>query len=147
MSAYIPLDLQLQIRVRFGNCCAYCQTAESLIVTTFEFEHILPRSAGGETVVENLCLSCPSCNRYKASRQTAFDDLTQQTVSLFHPLCDQWSANFAWNEDATEIMGLSPSGRATITALKMNRPQILRVRRLWVMLGEHPPLISPLIDH
>jgi len=60
-----PFPLQRQVRDRFANYCAYCRTAEALTVTTFEFEHITPRSAGGETVLENLCLSCPSCNRYK----------------------------------------------------------------------------------
>lgn len=44
MTAYIPVDLQRQIRDRFENRCAYCQTAEHLTATTFEFEHILPRS-------------------------------------------------------------------------------------------------------
>jgi 5-methylcytosine-specific restriction endonuclease McrA len=64
MSAYIAVELQRQIRNRFANCCAYCRTAEALTVTTFEFEHITPRSAGGESTLENLCFSCPSCNRY-----------------------------------------------------------------------------------
>lgn len=50
MSAYIPVELQRQIRARFANCCAYCRTVEALTVTTFEFEHITPRSAGGETI-------------------------------------------------------------------------------------------------
>ncbi len=85
MSAYIPVELQRQVRDHFANCCAYCRTAEALTVTTFEFEHITPRSAGGESVLENLCLSCPSCNRYKAQRQTATDPLIEEMVSLFHP--------------------------------------------------------------
>ncbi|MCY7284470.1 MAG: HNH endonuclease [Cyanobacteria bacterium CAN_BIN43] len=139
MSAYISIELQRQVRAQFSNCCAYCQTSEALIVTTFEFEHILPRSAGGETVLENLCLSCPSCNRHKASRQTAIDEVTQRSVSLFHPSHEQWDDHFAWNEDATQIIGLTPVGRATIAAPKMNRPQMIRVRRLWVKMGEHPP--------
>ncbi len=41
MSAYIPVDLQHRIRTYFGNCCAYCQTAEALTVAIFEFEHII----------------------------------------------------------------------------------------------------------
>lgn len=65
MSAYIPVELQRKIRTSFADCCAYCRTAEVLTATTFEFEHILPRKAGGKTVLENLCLACPSCNRYK----------------------------------------------------------------------------------
>lgn len=141
MSVYISVELQREIRARFVDCCAYCRTAESLTVSIFEFEHIIPRSAAGETIFENLCLACPSCNRYKASRQTAFDLITQQEVNLFHPQLQIWAEHFAWSEDATEIIGLTPIGRATIFALKMNRPQLIRVRKMWVKMGEHPPII------
>lgn len=142
MSAYIPVGLQRQVRDRFTNCCAYCRTSEALTVTTFEFEHITPRSAGGESILENLCLSCPSCNRYKAQRQTAIDPLTETMVSLFHPQLEAWTDHFAWSEDNTEIIGLTAIGRATILALKMNRPQMIRVRRMWVKMGEHPPKLE-----
>jgi hypothetical protein len=141
VSAYIPVELQRQIRSHFANCCAYCRTAESLTVTFFEFEHIVPLTKGGETVFENLCLACPSCNRYKAVRQTAVDPTTQEEVSLFHPQQQSWGDHFEWNEEATEIVGLTPTGRATITALKMNRPQLIRVRWMWVKMGEHPPIL------
>jgi hypothetical protein len=141
VSAYISIDLQRQIREKFADCCAYCRTAESLTVTTFEFEHIVPRSAGGETIFKNLCLSCPSCNRYKASRQTGLDEMTQQEVSLFNPQQQLWMEHFDWGEDATEIVGLTAIGRVTILALKMNRQQLTRVRKMWVKMGEHPPNI------
>jgi HNH endonuclease len=142
VSAYIPVELQRQVRDRFANGCGYCCTAEALTVTTFEFEHIMPRSAGGDTVLENLCLSCPSCNRYKAQRQTAGDPLTKEIVSLFHPYLQRWTDHFAWSEDGTEIIGLTPIGRATIVVLKMNRPQVTRVRRMWAKMGEHPPVLK-----
>lgn len=142
MSVYIPSTLQRQIRERFSNCCAYCHTAESLTVTTFEFEHIVPRSAEGATTFENLCLSCPSCNRHKASHQTAVDPETQVATPLFHPQQQRWSDHFAWNADATEVTGLTAIGRATIAMLKINRPQMIRVRKMWVKLGEHPPKVG-----
>lgn len=138
MSAYIPNAIRRQICDRFANCCAYCRTAEALTVATFEFEHIVPLSAGGTTIFENLCLSCPSCNRYKASRQTAIDPETQSVTLLFHPQ-QRWSDHFDWNANATEIIGLTAIGRATVAMLKMNRPQMTRVRKMWVTLGEHPP--------
>jgi hypothetical protein len=139
MSAYISVELQRQIRNRFANCCAYCLTAELLTATTFEFEHIIPRSAGGETILENLCLSCPSCNRYKADLQNIIDPVTEQFVRLFHPQLQLWNEHFSWNDDASEILGITNIGRVTITTLKMNRPQLVRVRKLWVKLAEHPP--------
>ncbi|WP_017298892.1 HNH endonuclease [Nodosilinea nodulosa] len=142
MSAYISSALQRQIRDRFANCCAYCRTAEALTVTTFEFEHIVPLSADGTTDFENLCLACPTCNRHKANRQTAIDPESQAVAPLFHPQQQSWSDHFAWNADTTEIIGLTAIGRATVAMLKMNRPQMSRVRRMWVKLGEHPPEIG-----
>ena len=119
----------------FAHCCAYCRTAEVLTVAIFEFEHILPRSAAGATVFEKLCFCCPTCNRFKADRTTAIDPDTQNEVALFHPHREMWQEHFAWNEDATELIGLSATGRATISALKMNRRQIVRVRKMWVAMG------------
>ncbi len=139
MSPRVPAALRRKVRARFGNCCAYCRTAESLTVVTFEVEHIVPRSADGETVFENLCLACPTCNRFKADRTTVADTVTGDEVALFHAQRDRWDEHFAWNEDATELIALTPVGRATIGALKMNRPQLVRVRRMWVAMGEHPP--------
>ena len=139
MSAYIPVELQHEIRDRFANCCAYCRTAEQLCVAIFEIEHIVPRSVGGLTVFENTCLACPTCNRFKADREVAADPATGNAVPLFHPQRDAWTDHFGWNEDASEIVALTPIGRATIAALRMNRPQLIRVRRMWVAMSEHPP--------
>ncbi|MEH2453438.1 HNH endonuclease [Nostoc sp.] len=141
MSVYIPVELKNKIRSHFVDLCAYCRTAEALTVTTFEFEHIIPLSAGGGTVFENLCLACPSCNRYKATRQTAIDPNTQEQVKLFNPQQQLWGDHFTWSEDGTEILGLTTIGRATISTLKMNRLQLTRVRKMWVKMGDHPPNI------
>jgi 5-methylcytosine-specific restriction endonuclease McrA len=88
VSEYIPTALQREIRAQFAGCCAYCHTAEALTVVIFEIEHILPRSAGGQTVLGNLCLACPTCNRYKADRTSARDVISGEEVPLFHPQYD-----------------------------------------------------------
>jgi hypothetical protein len=139
MSQYVSVELRRAIRNQFHNRCAYCETAEHLTVAIFEVEHIVPRAKSGETVLENLCLACPSCNRYKNIQQTAIDPQTKQNVPLFHPQKDSWQAHFSWHEHGTEIIGLTPTGRATISALRMNRPQLVRVRKMWVAMAEHPP--------
>ncbi len=46
MSVYVRIELQRKIRHRFGECCAYCRTAEFLTAMTFEFEHIIPLAVG-----------------------------------------------------------------------------------------------------
>ncbi|HPM82749.1 MAG TPA: HNH endonuclease [Candidatus Anammoximicrobium sp.] len=139
MSVYVPVELQRAVRTRFGNCCAYCHTAEDLTIVVFEFEHISPRASGGETVFDNLCLACPTCNRCKADRTAAVDPATGREVPLFHPQQDEWTDHFAWSEDGTRIVALTPTGRATVAALRMNRPQLIRMRRMWVAMSEHPP--------
>jgi hypothetical protein len=139
VTVYIPADLQRKIRTRFSSRCAYCQTPEDMSVAIFEFEHIIPRSTGGRTDFENLCLSCPTCNRYKAGHSAALDPITQQNVALFHPHENDWADHFAWSPDTTTIIGLTPTGRATIEALRMNRTQMIRVRRMWHAMAEHPP--------
>jgi len=139
VSAYIASDLRRRIRDHFDHCCAYCHTAERLTVVTFEIEHIWPMSAGGQSVFENLCLACPICNRHKADRTVAIDFTSGDEVELFHPQRDRWTDHFDWNEDFSEIVGRTARGRATIAALQMNRPQLIRIRRIWVAIAEHPP--------
>lgn len=139
MSVYVPVALQREVRDHFRNLCAYCRTAEALTVVTFELEHIVPLAVGGETTFKNLCLACPSCNRHKATRQQAPDPETGELTPLFHPHRDRWERHFAWAESGTILSALTPTGRATTAALHMNRAQMIRVRRLWVTLGEHPP--------
>ncbi|NER45996.1 MAG: HNH endonuclease [Symploca sp. SIO1A3] len=142
MSTYIRVELKRRIRQHFSECCAYCRTAEFLTAMTFEFEHILPLSAEGETVFENLCFACPSCNRHKSDRQTAIDPESGKAVALFHPQKQVWTKHFAWSEGGKELKGLTAVGRATIEALRMNRPALVQARVMWIKLGEHPPRLS-----
>jgi HNH endonuclease len=138
MSVYIPVELQRRIRKQFHGRCAYCHTLEALTATIFEFEHIHPLSLGGLTTFENLGLACPSCNRFKGSRHRSRDPLTLEEVNLFHPHQQQWHEHFSWSDDGTKLLGQSPTGRATIETLKINRLAIVRLRRLWIKLGVHP---------
>ncbi len=69
MSQRIPASLREQALAMAGGRCAYCQSAEVLLGVSFEGDHIIPLSAGGETSIDNLCLSSPTCNRHKTTRQ------------------------------------------------------------------------------
>lgn len=138
MTPAIPAQLRSQVRRLDKDRCAYCRTPEELTVTTFEIDHIVPVSAGGETALDNLCLACPACNRYKGVQQSASDAETGQSVPLYHPRRQEWSTHFAWSKDTAQIMGLTPTGRATVEALRMNRPQMVRLRRLWARMSRLP---------
>ncbi len=139
MSSHIPHPLREQVRHRAQQRCEYCRSAEWLTGQRHELDHILPRHLGGVTMVENLCLACSSCNSHKHIRTAATDPETGNTVSLFNPRVQRWSDHFAWSEDGTHIVGLTPVGRATIDALDMNHTIVVAARSLWISIGYHPP--------
>jgi hypothetical protein len=37
------------------------------------------------------------------------------------------------------LIGLSATGRATVSKLKLNRPPLMKLRRILRIGGEHPP--------
>ncbi|MCI0552101.1 MAG: HNH endonuclease, partial [Anaerolineae bacterium] len=49
---------------------------------------------------------------------------------------------FTWNEDCTLMIGLSPTGRATIEALELNRKGIVNLRRVLHERGLHPVAVQ-----
>jgi hypothetical protein len=102
-------------------------------------DHIIPEAAGGQTVWENLCVACHSCNEFKGTQVEAQDPLTDERVPLFNPRRQQWSEHFRWSEDGSEIIGLTSVGRATVAALNMNHHHIVEARRRWARVGWHPP--------
>ena len=102
-------------------------------------EHIVPIAAGGATIEENLWLACPLCNGYKGTQMEAADPDSGQPVPLFNPRRQAWSEHFRWSDDATLIVGTTPTGRATVDALKLNNEYLLKARARWVATGWHPP--------
>jgi len=139
VSQRIPAALRRQVLANAGGRCAYCLSAETLLGVTFEVDHIVPQAAEGETTIDNLCLSCPTCNRCKAARQSASDPLSGEVTQLYHPHLQLWRDHFAWNDGGAILVGLTPTGRATIALLRMNRPVLVQMRRYWIALGLHPP--------
>jgi hypothetical protein len=85
-------------------------------------------------------MACGYCNLHKGERTTARDPLTEELVPLFNPRQQRWSDHFQWVDDGATILGLTPVGRATADALQLNRPLLVEARRLWVMVGWHPPV-------
>jgi hypothetical protein len=126
------------IFARAKGCCEYCQSQARFSTQSFAAEHIIPRFAGGETSEDNLALACLGCNGHKHTKTHALDPETEREVPLFHPRRQIWSDHFAWNDDFTQIVGQSPVGRATAQALKLNRPELVNLRRVLRAVGEHP---------
>ncbi len=135
---YISAVLRARIRRKFYDACAYCRSPEQLMGVIFEIDHIIPLAEGGKTQEENLCLCCPTCNRYKAANIAAIDPLTQKLCSLFHSVLDHWDDHFYWSNDFSLLLGKTETGRATIDLLRMNRPILVELRKYWKELGKHP---------
>ena len=119
--------------------CGYCLTSQQIIGPLLEIDHIVPEAKGGTNDEENLFLACPLCNSYKAAHQEATDPESRLTVPLFNPRTAVWTEHFEWIEEGAIIRGMTPTGRATVTTLNMNHPDIVAARRLWVVAGWHPP--------
>lgn len=118
--------------------CEYCCSPAAFSTQPFEVDHIVPRSKNGRTVPENLALSC-GCNSYKGDRTHAHDPQTGRLVALFHPRRQRWPRHFAWSEDFMVIVGRTAMGRATVIALRLNRPELRNLRQLLRSIGVHPP--------
>jgi hypothetical protein len=138
-STDVPELLRQAVRERARGRCEYCLMSEALSGIRCQVDHITPRARHGATTAENLCLACVACNGHKHARAHARDPASGEAGLLFHPRQHSWDGHFAWNVEGTEIIGLTPTGRATVVALNMNDPLIVSARALWVGCGAHPP--------
>ena len=127
------------VRERAQYRCEYCQSSEWLTGQHCQIDHIIPRSQGGSTESDNLCLACAACNGSKLDRIDALDPESGEVIALFNPRRQQWSDHFAWGEEGAHIVGLTACGRATISLLKLNRPLTVAARAAWVSIDRHPP--------
>lgn len=140
MSETVSAALRRLVRVRARSRCEYCQTPEAYATQAFSIEHIHPLCRQGSSSLENLALSCQGCNNHKFTRIRAADPLTESTVTLFHPRRHEWQDHFAWHSDGCHVIGLTPTGRATVETLRLNRPGLVGLRQALISIGIHPPL-------
>ena len=135
--ARIPVSLARKVRERAGAACEYCRLSQSEQEATFHIDHIHPTVLGGTTRFDNLALACVSCSLSKAARISVRDPTIGKIVPLFHPRRDVWSEHFEWAA-RWRVVGLTPTGRATVMALRMNRPAIVAIRRMLAELNRFP---------
>jgi len=53
---------------RARGCCEYCQSQLRFTNQAFSIEHIILKSLGGQNTLDNLALSCQSCNNHKYTK-------------------------------------------------------------------------------
>jgi hypothetical protein len=113
-----------------GFRCEYCHCPESHSLSTFAIEHIQPEKGGGPDEESNLAYSCSGCNGFKGFAINAIDPVSGEAAPLFHPRKDVFAKHFIWSEDACLLIGTTPTGRATVERLRLNRPGVVNLRRL-----------------
>jgi hypothetical protein len=136
----IPIHLQRLVVRRAHGRCEYCGLSQDGQEARFHIDHVTPVVHGAETVEENLALACVSCSLRKGARQCAVDPETGVEAELYNPRTDSWAEHFHWK--GVRVVGLTPSGRATVETLKMNRLLILVIREEDSLRGRHPPPAS-----
>jgi hypothetical protein len=129
MPSEVSAALRRSVIERSQTKCEYCTLHQDFSIYTHEIDHVIAMKHGGRTVLENLALSCLSCNRHKGSDLTSFDPLTEDVTRLFDPRSQVWAEHFEL--DRGRIRGLSAIGRTTVMLLKFNTPTAVLNRQLW----------------
>jgi hypothetical protein len=65
-----------QVWLRAQSRCEYCHLFSSDHPLPFHVDHIIARQHGGQTVLDNLALSCLHCNRHKGPNIAGIDSAT-----------------------------------------------------------------------
>jgi hypothetical protein len=124
------------VRQRAGNRCEYCLIHQAHYESTLHVDHIIAQQHRGTEDPVNLALACNHCNLHKGPNLSGIDPESGQIVSLFNPRIHAWTTHFslqgAW------IVGLTPTGRATVTVLVMNASHLIDLRVDLIALGEYP---------
>lgn len=129
-TGHISAELRRQVQVRAGGCCEYCRAPADLGFHAHQIDHIIAQKHGGETVLENLALSCITCNQFKGSDLSSLDPTDKELTALFHPRQHAWQDHF-------ELRGLfiipkTATGRVTVKLLQFNAPERI-IEREWFM--------------
>ena len=141
---YISESTQNQVRQRAKFLCEYCHASEQWQYVSFTVDHVIPLTKGGANSIDNLALACFHCNRQKSDKLKAFDEQSLSEVPLFNPRTYSWQEHFIWSTDTLLIIGLTPTGRATVVALAFNRARIINIRAADREIGRHPPPDDPI---
>lgn len=131
--------LKQAVAERAHHCCEYCLSQLRFSPDPFSVEHIVPLAQGGSNETNNLALACQGCNSHKYTATDAVDSASGLRAPLFHPRRDTWSQHFVWSDDYSLVVGTTPTGRATVARLKLNRAGLVNLRLVLSSIGEHPP--------
>ncbi|MCL4860332.1 MAG: HNH endonuclease [Caldilineaceae bacterium] len=127
--SYVPAAIRNQVIERAEGRCEYCLYPQAVSFLAFEIEHIIAEKHGGKTVLENLALACPFCNRFKGTDLGSLDPESGILTPFFNPRTQHWHDHFHLIEG--QIVPLTPAGRVTTLILQLNHPdRVLERQRL-----------------
>jgi hypothetical protein len=137
------------VRERANRYYEYCHADERWQFIRFTIDHVCPQSAGGSDEADNLALAYRNCNERRGRRMNGRDPDTGEMVALFNPRVQTWSAHFSWDTTRVRIVGLTPTGRATVVLLDLNDDRhngdMIRIRQRDLLDGYHPPPSDPVL--
>jgi hypothetical protein len=142
----VSKEVRRTVAERAGLRCEYCRCLSEFTSDDYAVEHIHPQARGGNNALANLAWSCPGCNSRKFTATTGIDPVTGDTVALYHPRRDRWGDHFAWAGGGLFIAGVSPTGRATVERIRLNRRRVVNLRYALITSEVHPPADEPAID-
>lgn len=123
------------VRQRADDRCEYCHLPQIAVDATFHVDHVIAQqhvdSAWDE--VGGLALACDRCNFHKGTNLTSIDPTTHRIVPLFDPRIELWAEHFQFVDSI--VVGLTPTGRATVRLLNMNARRRVEIRASLIELG------------
>ena len=119
---------------RASDRCEYCHLPqEATPLIPFHIEHIVARQHEGDDSTDNLALACDRCNAYKGPNLTTIAPDSGEIIPIFNPRKDVWEKHFRF--EGGRVVGLTPTGQATVRLLNMNAPRRVQLREIWLREG------------
>lgn len=121
------------VAARAGHMCEYCRAPQEVFSFPLEVDHLIPRSKGGANGLENLALSCRSCNAFKCAHEVG--PVRYGGAPLFNPRMHTWDEHFYLDLETSIIESISKIGYGTIERLRLNSPSQIMARSTWKKMG------------
>ncbi len=126
IQSMIEQAIRNSVRRAYQYRCGYCGVHEDEAGTLLKIDHFRPRSAGGDSELENLVYCCPTCNRRKGDFWPVAEQVTTQR--LWHPHRDHLDEHFFEHLDG-RLIALTETSAFYIERLQLNRPPLITLRR------------------
>lgn len=137
MTTRPPTAMRQTVIERAENCCEYCLMHQDFVAATHQIDHVVAEKHGGATNLDNLALSCATCNLRKASDVASFDPDTGDLIALFNPRTQDWHDHFELI--GAEVCGKTPEGRTTVEFLRLNSFERMQERAEFIEANRYPP--------